>query len=117
MRRSGRGRDLLAHDMPEALGGGIEATLHHRVEAARALAARHDPAFVAQDLEVSAHRRLRKLEHGAELSDHELPAVEQQQDSAARRVGESADAVEDGNRHEKRLAWVLGDRDNVALAS
>ena len=90
-----RGRDLIADDEPQSLRRRIETALDHGVEPARAFATRHNPALVAENLEMTAHSRLRQLEHPAQLPDHELTAVEQQQDPAARRIGEGADAVED----------------------
>src|SRR5690349_24027993 len=70
------------------------------IEATGALAARDDPTFVAQNLEVPTDSRLRKLEHCAQLPDHELSAIEQQKNPAARGIGERADTVEDGDGHE-----------------
>ena len=42
---------------------------------------------------------LRELKHRAELPDHQLTAVEEQENPASRRIRESADAVEDGSGH------------------
>src|SRR5689334_692389 len=100
LRGTGRRRHLLADDVPESFCRRLEPALHHRIEATGALAARDDPTFVAQNLEVPTDSRLRKLEHCAQLPDHELSAIEQQKNPAARGIGERADTVEDGDGHE-----------------
>ena len=55
-----------------------------------------NPAAVDQRLEVPADGGLRQLHDGAQLGDRQLVAVEQQQQAAARGVGERREVVEDG---------------------
>src|SRR5690348_2961404 len=83
--------------MPQSFRGRVEAALDHRIKAARAFSARDHPPLIAQNLEMPTDGRLRELEHRAELPDHELAAVEEQENSAPRRISEGADAVEDRN--------------------
>jgi hypothetical protein len=67
LRRRGRWPDLLANQQPESSGRGVEIVARHRVDVARPLGARPDPAGVGQRLEMPAHRRLRQLHDAAEL--------------------------------------------------
>ena len=89
--------DLLADQQPQSRrAAGVELVARHRVEVARALGARRNPAAVGQRLQVAADRRLRELHDAAELRHRQLVPVEQQQDAAARRVGQRGEVVEDG---------------------
>src|SRR3979409_480310 len=47
---------------------------------------------------MAVSRRLRQLHDAAELGDRQLMAVEQQQDAAARRVGQRRQGIEDCGR-------------------
>ena len=67
-----------------------------RVVAAGAVAPRRHPAGVRQRLQVPADRRLRQLQHRAELRHRQLVPLEDEQHAAARRVRERRQVVEDG---------------------
>jgi len=66
----------------------------HAITAARALGPRHNPALVAQNLEVTAHGGLRELQYGPDLVYGELVALEDEQHPAPRRIGEGCHPVE-----------------------
>ena len=91
--RGGPIRELGPHHLPEPPGLGLEIG-GHGVAAAGAVGPRHDPAAVAQNLEVPAHGGLRELKHGAELADGKLVPVEQQEQPAPDLVGQRAEALE-----------------------
>ena len=95
--RGGRCRtDLFANERPEPPGGRIEVVARHRVEIARAFGARRNPAGVGEGLQMPADRRLRELHDAAQLRHGQLVPVEQQQNAAARRIGERGEVIEDG---------------------
>ena len=94
----GRRPDLLAHERPQPARRCIEIVARHRIHVAGAFGARRNPAAVGQCLQMAAHRRLRQLHDAAELRDGQLVAVEQQQQAAARGVGQGRQMVENRGR-------------------
>ncbi len=70
-----------------------------RVVAAGAVAPRGDPAGIRQRLEMAADGGLRQLQHGAQLADGQLVALEHQQHPAPGRVGKRREVVEDCGFH------------------
>ena len=52
--------------------------------------------MIRQHLEMPAHGGLRELERGLELPDRQLLALQREQDPAPNRVGQRAQAIEDG---------------------
>ena len=89
-------RRLLPEQPPEATGGGVEALERHAVEPARALGPGGHPPIVGQHLQVPAHRRLRELQHRAQIGDGELVALDEPERAGPRRVGERAHPAEHG---------------------
>ena len=84
------GADLLAQQRPQPPRRRVALVERQRVVAARAVAARRDPAGVRQRLQVPADGGLRQLQHGAELRHRQLVPLEQQQHPAAGRIRERA---------------------------
>ena len=76
------------------LAPGIEVVERHAVEAAGAVAPRGHPVVICQRLQVPAHARLRRLQHGAQLRHRQLVLLEQQQHTAAGRIGQRRHVVE-----------------------
>jgi hypothetical protein len=56
------------------------------------------PGLVGQDLQVPAHRRLRELQHVAELGYPELVPLEEPQEPQAGGIGERLHPAEQGIR-------------------
>ena len=114
---SGRGGpDLFADEQPQPARGGVELVTRHRVQPAGALRARRDPPAVRQRLQVTAHRGLRKLHDPAQLRDSELVPVEQQQNAAARRIGERGEVIQDGGGAAVHLIRLSGLNDICGAA-
>ena len=93
LRRGGRVADLLADEGPQPPRGGLQIA-RHRVDVAGAFGPRRHPARIGQRLQMTADRRLRQLHHGAELRHRQLAAVEQEQQPAARGVGQRGEMIE-----------------------
>ena len=91
-----RGPDLLANERPEPPGGRVEIIARHCVKVAGAFGARRDPSGIGECLQVAADRRLRKLHDAAQFRHGELVPIEQQQNPAARGVGQGGQVVENG---------------------
>ena len=94
---SGCGPDLFANEQPQAPRRAV-AVMRHRVEVTGALGPRGDPSGVGERFQMPAHGGLRELENAAQLGDGQLMPIEEQQNSAARRVGESSEMIEDRRR-------------------
>ena len=90
--------DLLTNEQPQPPGRRVELVGRHDVEVARAFGAPRHPSGISERLEMTADRGLRQLHDGAELRDGQLVTIEQQQDAAARRVGQRGQAIENCRR-------------------
>ena len=90
--------EALVHELPEPARALVEPVDRERVDAARAVAARVDPARVGELLEVARDGGLRQRERVAELDDGHLDAVEARQHAPARGVGEQTELPEEGRR-------------------
>jgi hypothetical protein len=70
--------------------------VEHRVErvpATGSLGARRGPTGIGEDAQVPAHRALRELQRLRELADHELMAIEGEQQPAARGISQRGESV------------------------
>ena len=85
--------DLGPDQLPQPPRRRIELGELQRVKPARAIAPRLHPAFVGERLEMPADRRLRQLQHRAELRDRELVTLEQRQHAAAHGIGQARPCV------------------------
>ena len=70
-----------------------------RVVAARSVAPRRHPLGIGQSLEVPADGRLRELQDGTQLAHRQLVLFEQEQHSAAGRIGQRRQIIEDCRFH------------------
>ena len=75
-----------------------------RVVPARAVTAGTDPTGVRQHLQVAADRRLRKLQHVAELPDGQLLGLQEPQHPAPGRVRQGGERVEKGKRRDRHIS-------------
>ena len=75
---------------PQPAGAGVQIVERHAVETARAIASRRHPAIViAECFEMTTHTRLRQAQHGTELGHRQIVVLEDQKDTAARRVSQA----------------------------
>ena len=81
------------------LGLKVAIVERERVVAAGAVPSRGDPSGIEERLEVTADRRLRQLEDGAQLGDRQLVALEHHQHAAASRIGQRGQVVKDCRFH------------------
>src|SRR5690606_21794012 len=88
-------RELLPDQTPEPPRRRVEARLDQTVETTRAVRTHGDPPLVGQDLEVTADRRLRELEHRTQLAHRQLVTLEDAEEPRPRRVGQRRQPVED----------------------
>ena len=88
--------DLLAQQRPQPARVRVALVQRQRVVAAGAVAARRHPARVRQRLQVPADRRLRQLQHRAQLRDRQLVPLEDEQHPAAGRIRQRREVVENG---------------------
>src|SRR4051812_36282666 len=78
--RGTAGPHLLADDVPQPLGERVQARGDHGIEATRAGVAAGHPSLVAEDLQVSADRRLRELQNETQLAHGQLRPLEEKKD-------------------------------------
>ena len=91
-----RGGDVDADELPEPLRRLGQAVDGEPVVARGAVPAGSDPAGVAERLQVPRDGALRQRERVAQLGHGQLDAVQNGQQTAARRVGKQGQSVEDG---------------------
>ena len=92
---TGWGEEEDRQQRPEPPGRRPALVERQRVMAARPVAPRDDPVRIRQRLEVSAHGRLWKLQHGAQLRHGQLLPLQQEQHTAPHRVRQDAQILED----------------------
>ena len=90
-----RGTHLFADEQPEAPRRSTELVSGHRVQTAGPLRARSHPPVIGERFEMPAHGRLRQLQDSAQLGNGQLMPIEEQQDPAARRIGQRGQMIED----------------------
>ena len=80
--------DPIAGRLPKPTQIGIQGLWQQAVETGRAFAPLHDPAMLMQGLEMAAHRGLRKLGRGGQLSDAEFGLFDQSKQANPRDVAQ-----------------------------
>ena len=81
-----RGSDLIAQQRPEPARVRIPIAHRERVIPARPVASRRHPVGIGERLQVAAHGRLRKLQHGAEFRHRQFVTLQDEEHPAPRRV-------------------------------